>query len=243
MRLDQELVNRGIAASRSRARDLVLRGHVLLNGTVAAKPALDIGTGDVLTLSLDAPRFVSRGAEKLVAALDAFAFSPCDRIAIDLGASTGGFSEVLLARGAARVYAVDVGHGQIHPSIASDGRVVVLEGTDARSVTRELVGEAIAAITVDLSFISLTKAIGPALALAASDAWLVALVKPQFEVGREAVGKGGIVRDEVARQRAVASVREWIDGQPGWRVTGLVTSPITGGSGNIEYLLGARRDG
>ena len=160
-----------------------------------------------------------------------------------MGASTGGFTEVLLTRGAAKVYAVDVGHGQLHASLRDNPRVVSFEGCDARTLTRALIPEPVAAIVADVSFISLTKALLPALGLAAPGAWLVALIKPQFEVGRGGVGKGGIVREAVARQQAVDSVTAWISAQDGWRIAGVVPSPIKGGSGNEEYLLGARCDG
>jgi len=165
------------------------------------------------------------------------------RVALDVGASTGGFTEVLLARGATKVYAVDVGHGQLHETIKAEPRVVVLERCDARALTREQVPEPIQAIVADVSFISLKKALPAALALAVPGAWLVALVKPQFEAGREAIGKGGIVRDPLVREAAAAQVASWVGSQAGWHVTGIVASPIEGGSGNQEYLLGARFDG
>jgi 23S rRNA (cytidine1920-2'-O)/16S rRNA (cytidine1409-2'-O)-methyltransferase len=164
------------------------------------------------------------------------------RSALDIGASTGGFTQVLLARGATRVYAVDVGHGQLAPRLASDPRVVSLERCDARRLDRALVPEPVGAIVADVSFISLAKALPVPLSLAGPGAWLVALIKPQFEVGPAAVGKGGVVRDPAARQQAVQTVRGWMAGQPGWRVCDVVPSPIAGGSGNEEFLLGAVRD-
>jgi 23S rRNA (cytidine1920-2'-O)/16S rRNA (cytidine1409-2'-O)-methyltransferase len=183
--------------------------------------------------------FVSRGGLKLAAALDAFGLDPKGLIALDIGASTGGFTEVLLERGAARVFAVDVGHDQLHAKLLEDQRVLVLEGTDARALDAAVVGGPIGAIVADVSFISLTKALPVVLSLAAPGAWLVALVKPQFEVGRELVGKGGIVRDAQARARAVAEVRAFIDASPGWKVFAEMPSPIAGGSGNEEVLIGA----
>lgn len=183
--------------------------------------------------------YVSRGALKLRTALDAFGLSPDGLIALDVGASTGGFTEVLLARGAAKVYAVDVGRDQLHASLRADPRVTSLEATDARHIDAVVVPETVSAITADVSFISLTQALPAALCRAAADAWLVALVKPQFEAGRDAVGKGGLVRREADRQRAIARVRDFLEGQ-GWRVLGVIDSPVTGGSGNMEYLIGAR---
>jgi 23S rRNA (cytidine1920-2'-O)/16S rRNA (cytidine1409-2'-O)-methyltransferase len=197
----------------------------------------------MLTLEPASVGGVSRGGAKLAAALDAFGFKPKGRIALDVGASTGGFTEVLLERGAAKVYAVDVGHGQLHTRLKADPRVVSMEECDARSLTRELIPEPVGAIVADVSFISLAKALPAPLELAAPGAWLVALVKPQFEAGRARIGKRGIVRDERARQAAVEEVRAWLAAQENWRVVGIVPSPIRGGSGNEEFLMGARKDG
>ena len=232
----------GLVPSRSRARDLIRRGFVRVAGEVCDKASQDVH-GDVpITLAGETPRYVSRGAEKLVAALDRFGFDPGGRVALDIGASTGGFTQVLRERGAACVYAVDVGRDQLADVVRSDERVRVLEGTDARALDHAIVSEPVGAIVADVSFISLTKALAPALALAAEGAWLVVLVKPQFEAGRENVGKGGIVRDEAARRAAVDNVRSWLGAQMGWRIVGEMVSPIAGGSGNVEYLMGARRD-
>jgi 23S rRNA (cytidine1920-2'-O)/16S rRNA (cytidine1409-2'-O)-methyltransferase len=242
-RLDVALVERGLAPSRSRARDLIKYGRVRVDHEVCTKPAAAIGGAAELTLEPGTAVSVSRGATKLAAALDAFSLDPAGRIALDIGASTGGFTEVLLARGAAKVYAVDVGHGQLHERIKSDPRVVALEGLDARSLSRAAIPDPVTAIVADVSFISLTKALGPALALAAPGAWLAALIKPQFEAGREHVGKGGIVRDAAARQAAVDRVTAWVAGEACWSVAGVVPSPILGGSGNEEFLLGAHKDG
>ena len=159
---------------------------------------------------------------------------------MDIGASTGGFTEVLLERGAAKAYAVDVGRGQLHKRLAADARVVSLEATDARTLDSHLIPEQAGVIVADVSFISLTQALPAALRLAAPGAFLIALVKPQFEAGREAIGKGGIVRDAAARQTALARVRDFVAQQPGWNVIGEMPSPITGGSGNEEFLLAAR---
>ena len=243
MRLDQALVARGLAPSRARARDLVLRGFVRVAGIVCEKPAQDIDDATLIDVSASAPAYVSRGAEKLVAALDIFGFDPRGATALDVGASTGGFTEVLLERGAARVYAVDVGSGQLHPRLRGDPRVVPLENCDARELSCAIIPEAVGAIVVDVSFISVTKVLGAVLPLAGPGAWMIVLVKPQFEAGREHVGSGGIVRDEAARRAAVERVKEWIAGQSGWTVVGEMQSPILGGSGNVEYLLGARLAG
>lgn len=240
-RIDQRLVEEGLAPSRAQAADLVRRGRVLVDGAIATKPGATIADDTALALAPGTDTHVSRGALKLEAALDAFDLSPEGRIALDVGASTGGFTEMLLARGAAKIYAVDVGRGQLHASLRADPRVVSLEATDARRIDEALVPEAVSAITADVSFISLTQALPAALRRGVPGAWLVALVKPQFEAGREAVGKGGLVREDVDRQRAIARVREFLAGE-GWSVLGVISSPIAGGSGNIEYLIGARND-
>jgi len=239
-RLDRILVDRGLAETRSRAADLIRLGAVTVDGITAAKPGMLLLPDTELSVAADASPFVSRGALKLAAALDAFGLDPKGLIALDIGASTGGFTDVLLARGAVRVFAVDVGSGQLHERLRQDARVTMLEGTDARRLNASIVTEQPGAIVADLSFISLTKALQPALQLAAPGAWLVALVKPQFEVGPEAIGKGGIVRDAAARERAVTEVRAFIEAQPGWRVFAEMPSPIPGGSGNQEFLIGAR---
>jgi 23S rRNA (cytidine1920-2'-O)/16S rRNA (cytidine1409-2'-O)-methyltransferase len=239
MRLDRILVDRGLAVTRSRAADLIRLGAVRVEGVTALKPGALLDPGASLTVEPDASPFVSRGGLKLAAALDAFRLDPKGLIALDIGASTGGFTEVLLARGAERVFAVDVGRDQLHWKLREDQRVVVLEGTDARRLDGGIVEGPIGAIVADVSFISLTKALPVVLSLAAPGAWLVALVKPQFEVGRELVGKGGIVRDAQARARAVAEVRAFIDASPGWKVFAEMPSPIAGGSGNEEVLIGA----
>jgi 23S rRNA (cytidine1920-2'-O)/16S rRNA (cytidine1409-2'-O)-methyltransferase len=240
MRLDRILVDRGLAVTRSRAAHLIRLGAVSVEGVTALKPGALIEPGASLTVDAAASPFVSRGGLKLAAGLAGFHLDPKGLIALDIGASTGGFTEVLLERGCRRVFAVDVGRGQLHAKLREDPRVVALEGIDARSLDAGTVGKPVGAIVADVSFISLTKALPAALKLAAPGAWLVALVKPQFEVGREAVGKGGIVRDAEARGRAVAKVRAFIDATPGWKVFAEMPSPIAGGSGNEEVLIGAR---
>ena len=242
-RLDLALVERGLAPTRSRARDMILSGSVLIDNAVCTKPAAEVGAGHELTLAPGIETGVSRAAAKLKAGIEAFRFDPEGLITLDVGASTGGFTEVLLANGAAKVYAVDVGHDQLHTSLRSDPRVVSLEGCDARTLTASLVPDPVGAIVADVSFISLQKALPAALALAAPGAWLIALIKPQFEVGRENIGKGGIVRDPAARETAVARVSDWLAQHAGWSVVGVVPSPIKGGSGNEEFLVGARHDG
>jgi 23S rRNA (cytidine1920-2'-O)/16S rRNA (cytidine1409-2'-O)-methyltransferase len=240
-RLDLALVARGLVATRAKARDLIARGEVRVDGEVAQKPAMSVREEQTIAVDAQAAAQVSRGAVKLAAALDQFSLDPAGRVALDVGASTGGFTQVLLERGATRVYAVDVGKGQLHASLASDPRVVALEECDARTLDHTLVPEAISAIVVDVSFISLRKVLPSALALAAPGCWIVALVKPQFEVGREGVGKGGIVRDLVLREKALTDVRDWLAAQAGWSVIGDMPSPIEGGSGNVEFLLAGVR--
>lgn len=238
-RLDQLLVDSGLVATRSRAADLVRRGAVSVEGAKALKPGTLVRRDAILAVDRFASPYVSRGGLKLAAALDAFDFSPEGRVALDLGASTGGFTDVLLQRGAAKVYAVDVGRDQLDKALCADPRVVALGATDARRLDASLVPEPVQAIAADVSFVSLTLVLPAAFKLAESNAWLVALVKPQFEAGRDAVGKGGIVRDPAKRKEAIAKVREFIE-RSGWTVSGEIASPIRGGSGNQEFLIGAR---
>ena len=234
------MVARGLVATRAKARDLIARGEVRIDGDIARKPATPVREGQAIAVDETAAAQVSRGAAKLAAALEGFRLDPEGRVALDVGASTGGFTQVLLDRGATRVYAVDVGKGQLHTSLLSDPRVVALQECDARTLDRVRVPEPISAIVADVSFISLTKALPATLRLAATGCWLVVLVKPQFEVGREGIGKGGVVRDATLREKALADVRAWIAGQ-GWTILGDMPSPIEGGSGNAEFLLAAVR--
>jgi 23S rRNA (cytidine1920-2'-O)/16S rRNA (cytidine1409-2'-O)-methyltransferase len=240
-RLDRLLAERGLAATRSRAADLIRRGCVKVAGEPALKPGALVPPDAELAVAPEASPYVSRAGLKLEAALAAFGFEAEGGIALDLGASTGGFTDLLIARGAAKVYAVDVGHGQLHAKLAANPKIVSLEGTDARALDRSVIGEPISAIVADVSFISLTLVLPAALRLAAPVAWLVALVKPQFEAGRDAVGKRGIVRKAADREMAVARVRRCIEAA-GWAVLGVIPSPIPGGSGNQEFLIGARRE-
>ena len=240
-RLDQELEARGLLPSRARARDAILRGTVAVNGIVATRPSQQVGPADAIALDDPAAAYVSRAALKLLVGLDAGSIDPTGRICLDLGASTGGFTQVLLQRGAARVYAVDVGHDQLHQSLADDPRVVSLEGVNGRDLDRTLVPDPVGLIVSDVSFVSILKVIDPVLALAAPGAEAVILVKPQFEVGRDHVGKGGVVRDADAARRAVDAIAAWLGEAMGWTVEGIADSPIAGGDGNREYVLGARR--
>lgn len=242
LRLDKALLMRGLAPTRSRARDLIVRGVVSVGGAVETKPGALVAETAAIALS-ESSDYVSRGGLKLEAALDAFGFDPHGRVALDVGASTGGFSDVLLKRGAKHVFAVDVGHGQLNLRLREDARVTSLEGTDARSLTEREIPQRVAALVADVSFISLEKALPAALRFAERGCWLVALVKPQFEAGREAVGKGGIVREASVRDAQAEKIAAWIGSLPGWRVAGVIDSPIEGGSGNREFLLGAVFDG
>lgn len=242
LRLDKALFERGLVPTRSRARDLIVRGAVTVDGAVQVKPGALVGPETPIALT-EPSDYVSRGGLKLDAALDAFGYAVEGRTCLDVGASTGGFTEVLLRRGAAHVFAVDVGRGQLHPRLSGDARVTTLEGQDARGLTAREIPRPVSAIVADVSFISLEKALPAALAFVEPGAWLVTLVKPQFEAGPDAVGKGGIVREAAVRDAQAAKIAAWIGGLCGWRVDGVIGSPIEGGSGNQEFLLGARFDG
>jgi 23S rRNA (cytidine1920-2'-O)/16S rRNA (cytidine1409-2'-O)-methyltransferase len=238
MRADLFLVEHGYAASRAEAQAAIAAGTVTRDGQVIAKPSQTL-TGDMAIVYAPAHPYVSRGALKLVAALDRFGLSPQGLVCLDIGASTGGFTQVLLERGAARVFAIDVGHGQLHAKIANDPRVISLVNTNARELSPVVLGEEVQAIVADVSFISLKLALPRALAMAPKDAWLVALVKPQFEVGKDNLGKSGIVRDEAVRNAARDDIAAWLAEQ--WTVLGTMDSPIAGGDGNREFLIAARK--
>ncbi|NJC42458.1 23S rRNA (cytidine1920-2'-O)/16S rRNA (cytidine1409-2'-O)-methyltransferase [Brevundimonas alba] len=239
-RLDQLLVARGLAESRARAKAAIEAGGVTVDGAPAKAASQAVGEDAVLTYA-DAHRWVGRGALKLAHALTLWSVAVEGRTVLDVGASTGGFTEVCLDRGAARVYAVDVGSAQMHARVAADPRVVNLEQTDARDLTPALIPEPPQLIVCDASFIGLAKVLPAALSLAAPGADLVTLVKPQFEgTGPGAVGKKGVVKDSAAHQAAVVSVSDWLSEQ-GWTVKATSESPITGGDGNIEFLLWAQR--
>jgi 23S rRNA (cytidine1920-2'-O)/16S rRNA (cytidine1409-2'-O)-methyltransferase len=243
VRLDELLVARGLFPSRSRARDAILRGTVMVDGRIAAKAGEAVRPEADLAAADPARAYVSRAALKLIAALDHFALDPAGADALDIGASTGGFTEVLLERGAEHVTALDVGHGQLHAKLAADPRVTSLEGVNARYLkAADLAGRVPDFLVSDVSFISLKLALPPALALAADGASGVFLVKPQFEAGREAIGKGGLVRDPAEAERIAEEMHTWLDRQPGWRAIGLQPSPIEGGDGNREYLLAGVKD-
>ncbi|MER9146545.1 TlyA family RNA methyltransferase [Mesorhizobium sp. M0871] len=242
-RLDELLVQRGLFASRSRARDAVERGTVTVDGVVARKPGQTVLPHCLIVIDDPAQGYVSRAALKLIAGLDHFSLDPAGSEALDIGASTGGFTQVLLERGAAHVTAIDVGHGQMHPDIAGDPRVTVIEGLNARELTAADLGGRIPDFIVsDVSFISLKLATPPALALARDGARAVFLVKPQFEAGREAIGKGGLLKDPYDAARVAGLLQEWLEGVPGWRTLGLHMSPIEGGDGNREFLLAGIKD-
>jgi 23S rRNA (cytidine1920-2'-O)/16S rRNA (cytidine1409-2'-O)-methyltransferase len=238
LRADQLLVSRGLAESRTRAQALIMAGAVFSGERKLAK------AGDML--AEDAPLevrgkdhpWVSRGGIKLAHGLNHFAIDVTGAVALDVGSSTGGFTDVLLSRGAANVYAVDVGTNQLAWKLRQDPRVVVLEQTNARYLTREQVPDAVDIVSCDASFISLAKVLESPLKLARQGAHLVALVKPQFEAGRGEVGKGGVVRDPEVHERVCAAAAEWVVSQ-NWRVLGITRSPITGPEGNVEFLLGA----
>jgi 23S rRNA (cytidine1920-2'-O)/16S rRNA (cytidine1409-2'-O)-methyltransferase len=241
-RLDETLVIRGLAASRARARDAIRRGAVSVDGNAEAKPARMVGAAQAITIDDPASRYVSRSAVKLIAALDEFGFAVEGATALDLGASTGGFTQVLLERGAKFVIAVDVGHGEMDASLAGHSRVSLIENLNVRHLQRtHLHGRDFGAIVADLSFISLKLALPPALGLADPDAWGIFLVKPQFEIGRSALGKGGIVRDPKVARQAADEIASWLAAEQGWTVAGILPSPIAGGSGNREFLIGARK--
>lgn len=239
-RADLALVARGLYESRARARAAIEAGLVEIDGAVLTKPSQAVSDAATITRAEAPHPWVSRGGMKLAAGLDAFGLDPAGRLCLDLGASTGGFVDVLLTRGARAVVAVDVGHGQLHARLAADPRVIAREGVDARALTAADLPAPPGAVVCDASFISSTLLLPVALPLAAPGAFLVTLVKPQFESAPGETAKG-IVRDEAVRARAVARVRACVEGL-GWRVDGVVPSPIAGGDGNVEYLLGARRD-
>lgn len=237
-RADLLLVARGYFDSRARAQAAIAAGLVFANGRPVAKPSALLDPHAPVTASAPHP-YVSRGGVKLAAALDAFGIDPQGLTCLDIGASTGGFSQVLARRGAARVYAVDVGHGQLHPSLRSNPVIVSMEGRDARSLTAADFAEAPQLAVIDASFIPLKLLLARVLALAASQARLVALIKPQFEAGRAAVRKG-IVRDAAVHKEICDEMVKHIDSL-GWRVAGVMPSPIEGGDGNREFLIGAAR--
>ncbi len=243
LRLDQVMVDRGLAESRAKAQALVLAGQVFSGERRLDKPGQTVAPDLPVEVRLPAVPYVSRGGLKLAHALEHFGIDPSGAVAVDIGASTGGFTDVLLRRGAVRVYAVDVGHGQLDWRLRNDPRVVVLEKLNARRLSREHVAEPVELIACDVSFISLELVLPAAFALAGADASLIALIKPQFEVGKGQVGKGGVVRDPALHQAVCARIAGWLAAQPGWHVHGIIDSPITGPKGNREFLIAAARFG
>ncbi|PZR33720.1 TlyA family RNA methyltransferase [Caulobacter segnis] len=236
-RIDQLLVERGVFDSRAKARAAVEAGRVMVAGKVVAKPSESVAE-DAEILAEAAHPWVGRGALKLVHALDLWPIVVQGRIAVDVGASTGGFTEVLLSRGAAQVFAVDVGRDQLHAKLKADDRVADLSGVDARALDTNRIPAPPELVVSDVSFISLTKALPAALALATPGADLVALIKPQFEAGRDHVGKGGLVKDPEVIARVEGEITDFLEGA-GWSVKGLAESPITGGEGQVERLVWA----
>ena len=243
LRADQMLVARGLVDSRARAQALILAGKVFSGEKRVAK------AGDLL--AEDAPLavrgqdhpWVSRGGLKLAHALAHFALSPAGRVCLDIGASTGGFTDVLLANGAARVHAVDVGHGQLAWKLRADPRVVVHERSNARHLAAAQIGEEAGALVCDASFIGLATLLPAPLSLCAPGAWAVALIKPQFEAGPGQVGKGGVVRDPAVHEEVCARIQAWFATLPGWTVLGITPSPIKGPEGNVEFLIAAVKAG
>ena len=239
-RLDVALVERGLAETRAAAQRLVMAGLVFSGERRLEKAGQGIGPDTALEVRGQPHPYVSRGGLKLEKALDHFAIPVAGRLALDVGSSTGGFTDCLLQRGAARVYAVDVGTNQLAWKLRSEPRVVSLEKTNMREVTVMLIPEQVELIVCDASFIGLRTVLPAALALAAPGAHLVALIKPQFEVGKGRVGKGGIVREPALHEEVCATITDWLADQPGWRVLGVTESPITGAEGNKEFLIAAQ---
>lgn len=241
-RADVVLVERGLAESRTKAQALILAGKVFSGERRIAKAGDLLADDTPVTVRGQDHPWVSRGGIKLAHALAHFGLSPAGRTGLDIGASTGGFTDVLLQNGASRVYAVDVGHGQLDWKLRNDPRVVVLERTNARHLTAEQIPEAPGAVVCDASFIGLRTVLPAGLALAAPGAFAVALIKPQFEAGPEKVGKGGVVRDPALHEEVCARIAAWLGAMPGWSVLGITESPITGPEGNREFLIGGRRE-
>lgn len=240
IRADQLLAERGLAESRARAQALILAGLVFSGERKIDKAGQTLAADAALEVRGKDHPWVSRGGIKLAHALDHFGWDVTGAVALDIGSSTGGFTDVLLARGAAKVFAIDVGTNQLAWKLRQDPRVIVHEQTNARYLTREIVTEPVDIITCDASFIALAKVLDTALDLAAPGGRLAALVKPQFEAARDEIGKGGVVRDPAVHARVCAAAVAWVE-QRGWHVEGVVPSPITGPEGNVEFLLGATR--
>lgn len=242
IRLDQLLLNAGLVASRSRARDAISRGTVRVNGRTVTKPSSTFPANVKIEIDDPAQAYVSRAALKLKAALDEFGLDPAGLDCLDIGASTGGFTDVLLERGANHVIAVDVGHDQLHPRLREDERITNFEGLNARVLDEDhLEDREIGVVVSDVSFISLKLALPPALGFAEPGAFCVLLVKPQFEAGREAISKAGLLKDPESAPAVAAELERWLVEDMGWQSLGLIPSPIAGGDGNVEFLLGGRK--
>jgi len=238
-RLDHLLVDRGLIETRAKAQAMVMAGKVFSGEKKLEKPGIRLDPETVLDVRGQPHPWVSRGGLKLAHGLTHFAIDVTDAVAIDVGSSTGGFTDVLLTNGAARVYAVDVGKGQLAWKLRTDDRVKLLEGVNARNLTAADIPEATDIVVCDASFIGLELVLPAAMALARPGAHLIALIKPQFEVGKGMVGKGGIVRDQALRDEVVARIQTWMAENMGWRVLGIAESPVTGADGNVEYLIAA----
>jgi 23S rRNA (cytidine1920-2'-O)/16S rRNA (cytidine1409-2'-O)-methyltransferase len=242
-RADQALVERGLVESRARAQALILAGKVFSGERRVEKAGQALGPDAALEVRGQDHPWVSRGGLKLDHALSAFGLSPAGLVCLDIGASTGGFTDVLLQHGAARVHAIDVGHGQLAWKLRTDPRVIVHEKTNARHLDPAAIGEAAGALVCDASFIGLRTLLPAPLSLCAPGAWAVALIKPQFEAGPGQVGAKGVVRDPKVHRSVCDTIRDWWAGLDGWRVLGLEESPVRGPEGNVEFLLAARREG
>ncbi|MGD9873843.1 MAG: TlyA family RNA methyltransferase [Kiritimatiellia bacterium] len=242
MRLDQLLVERGLAESREKAQRLIRAGEVLVKGQPQTKPGHEFDPEAEITIKESMP-FVGRGGQKLEEAFSVFGLDVTGKVCLDIGASTGGFTDCLLQHGAQRVYAIDVGTGQLHWQLRSDPRVVVMEKVNARHLKPEDLPEQAAFAVIDVSFISLTKILPAVTALLQENAELVTLIKPQFEAGREKVQRGGVVRDEAVRAEVVESVKQFGTGTLGLKWMGVCTSPIKGPAGNVEFLAWWKKDG
>jgi 23S rRNA (cytidine1920-2'-O)/16S rRNA (cytidine1409-2'-O)-methyltransferase len=240
-RADKLLVARGLAPTRAKAQAIILAGQAVADDRRIDKPGQLIDSDAALRLKSDPDDYVSRGAHKLIAGLDGFSIDPAGLVCLDIGASTGGFTDVLLRRGAAKVYAVDVGHGQLAWSLRQHPRVVVLERTNARNLSTAEVPEAVDLLVCDASFIGLRTVLPAPLSLLRPGGRAVALIKPQFEVGRENLGKKGVVRDPALHEKTCAEISVWFESELGWRVLGLAESPLLGPEGNKEFLIAAQK--
>ena len=239
IRLDVAMVERDLVESRSRAQAVIMAGLVYRDTQRLDKASVMVSPDDEIILKGRDHPWVSRGGVKLAHGLAHFQLDPAMMICADVGASTGGFTDVLLTQGAAKVYAVDVGHGQLDWKLRNDPRVVVLERTNARHLDGEMIPDPLDAIVCDASFIGLRTVLPAAMRLAKPGAFLIALIKPQFEVGKDQVGKGGVVRDPTLHKGVCDDIRGWMDGLPDWHVLGVEQSPIKGPEGNVEFLIAA----